>query len=229
MADRQFDPYETLPNLRDTDTPEMAAKILAAGLELFAQKGYAATSVREIVSSADVTNPMLYYYFQSKEGLFHELVDYLFGAVARLVDEALEGTETIGEKLSAIAWAQIGSASQSPIILKFVYSILFGPAESRPEIDVYSLHIEFIARIRSIIDEAIEAGELDPAEEFDSLFLTNQFMGSVNEHLMGALTIAESLEDETLREEFLADYLSKAESDRLVHYFLAAAGRRTNR
>ena len=224
MTTETTDPYDVLPNLRETDIPEMAAKILAAGLALFAQKGYAATSVREIVSSADVTNPMLYYYFDNKEGLFNQLVEYLFGAVAELVADELEGAETLADRLQAVAWAQIGGAKESPIILKFVYSILFGPSESRPEIDVYSLHLELIARVEAIMAEGIERGELSPHDSFDSMFLTNQFMGLINEHMMRALTIAESIPDDRVRGEFLDQFLSQNECERLVRFFVTGAG-----
>ena len=37
--------------------------------KLFAERGYDATSVREIVEAAGVAKPTLYYYFRSKEGL----------------------------------------------------------------------------------------------------------------------------------------------------------------
>jgi AcrR family transcriptional regulator len=224
MSEPLKHPYDVLPNLRETDVPEMAAKIMAAGLTLFAQKGYAATSVREIVSRADVTNPMLYYYFESKKGLFNELVEYLFGAVARLVEEELQDAETLRDKLEAVAWAQIGGARESPIILKFVYSILFGPSESRPEIDIYSMHFELIARVQSIIDEGVRDGSLSNTGEFDAMFLTNQFMGMINEHMMRALTIADSIHDDRVRSDFLAEFLSEDESSRLVQFFLAGAG-----
>ena len=46
-----------------------AEKILQVAMGFFAQKGYEATSTREIVEAAGVTKPMLYYYFGSKEGL----------------------------------------------------------------------------------------------------------------------------------------------------------------
>ena len=45
---------------------------LSAARELFARKGYSGTSVREIVAAADVTKPVLYYYFRNKEGLYLE-------------------------------------------------------------------------------------------------------------------------------------------------------------
>ena len=69
--------------------------------KLFAQKGFAATSVREITQAASATNPMLYDYFGSKEGLLaaltedivHELSLALFrySHSEQSVDAALEG------------------------------------------------------------------------------------------------------------------------------------------
>ena len=50
-------------------------KIRQAAMELFAEKGYAATATREICEHAGVTKPTLYYYFQSKENLYRKLVE----------------------------------------------------------------------------------------------------------------------------------------------------------
>ena len=49
-------------------------RLLDAAAELFNGKGYAATTVREIVKAAGVTKPVLYYYFKNKEGIFLELM-----------------------------------------------------------------------------------------------------------------------------------------------------------
>ena len=45
-----------------------------AAIELFSEKGYAATTTREICQRAGITKPVLYYYFGSKEQLFREVV-----------------------------------------------------------------------------------------------------------------------------------------------------------
>ena len=54
-------------------------RLLREALRLFTERGYAATTVREIVAAAGVTKPVLYYYFGSKEGLYLEIM----GASAR--------------------------------------------------------------------------------------------------------------------------------------------------
>jgi TetR/AcrR family transcriptional regulator len=55
-----------------TTTPE---RILQAAHELFTHKGFANTSVREICESAEVTAPVIYYHFGSKDGVFQAVVD----------------------------------------------------------------------------------------------------------------------------------------------------------
>ena len=55
--------------------PNARARLLETAIDMFAEKGYAGTSVREIVHRAGVSKPVLYYYFQSKEGLFLAILD----------------------------------------------------------------------------------------------------------------------------------------------------------
>ena len=54
--------------------PETRQQILQAALKRFANSGYAATSVQQIVDDAQVSKPALYYYFRDKAGLFQALV-----------------------------------------------------------------------------------------------------------------------------------------------------------
>ena len=49
-------------------------RILEAATELFALKGYDATSVDEIASKANVSKPLIYYYFKSKKNILEELI-----------------------------------------------------------------------------------------------------------------------------------------------------------
>lgn len=50
-------------------------KILAAAFELFAQKGYAQTSVDSIASKAAVSKGLIYHYFDSKEHILKGVFD----------------------------------------------------------------------------------------------------------------------------------------------------------
>jgi AcrR family transcriptional regulator len=53
--------------------PQTADRILQVASKLFAEKGYANVSVRDICKETDTTPPMIYYYFGSKKGLFDKV------------------------------------------------------------------------------------------------------------------------------------------------------------
>src|SRR4030042_6844766 len=79
--------------------PGVRKTLLLAGINLFAEKGYAGTSVREIVSLAGVTKPVLYYYFQSKEGLFQAILDWAAEEQEAILEEALQSPGTALERI----------------------------------------------------------------------------------------------------------------------------------
>lgn len=60
-----------------SESPSRRAAIEAAALQLFVDRGFAATSVREITAEVGVTVPTLYYHFGSKDGLLAALVEGL--------------------------------------------------------------------------------------------------------------------------------------------------------
>ncbi len=61
-------------------------RIQVVALELFAERGYDTTSLREIAERLGVTKAALYYHFKSKEGI----VRSLFEDYAREVDELID-------------------------------------------------------------------------------------------------------------------------------------------
>lgn len=57
------------------------AQILEAALRVFAERGYHAASVSDLVEAAGVARGTFYLYFDSKDAVFHELLDDLLGAL----------------------------------------------------------------------------------------------------------------------------------------------------
>src|SRR3954447_19081443 len=51
------------------------ARVFQAGAELFASKGYEATSVAEIVARGDIAKSVLYHHFGSKAGLYRAILE----------------------------------------------------------------------------------------------------------------------------------------------------------
>ena len=65
------------------------AQLIEVGREVFAERGYGATSVEEIAARAKVSKPILYSHFGGKEGLFAVVVDreveYILSRIAEAV------------------------------------------------------------------------------------------------------------------------------------------------
>src|SRR5262245_32174134 len=61
---------------------EMAGRV-------FAERGFHAASMDEIADAADISKPMLYNYFGSKEGLYFAYVNLSYGQIIAAIDVAV--------------------------------------------------------------------------------------------------------------------------------------------
>lgn len=73
-----------MSSIEKTDKRE---HILLVAEELFAEKGFDGTSVRDIAQLAGVNLAMISYYFGSKENLLKELIEYRFSYTISLLEE----------------------------------------------------------------------------------------------------------------------------------------------
>jgi AcrR family transcriptional regulator len=65
--------------------------ILQASLHLFAEKGFHGTSMRDIAREAEITEGLIYHYFESKRDLFRAIIDeYSFLPLLRTLPELAE-------------------------------------------------------------------------------------------------------------------------------------------
>jgi AcrR family transcriptional regulator len=92
--------------------PTTRERIPQVALRLFAEKGYEATSMREIAEHLGITKPALYYHFDSKEAIVRELLRELHGQVAELVSWAQQQEVTPGLRREVLLrWSDIMQAN----------------------------------------------------------------------------------------------------------------------
>ncbi|MCB9674457.1 MAG: TetR/AcrR family transcriptional regulator [Alphaproteobacteria bacterium] len=77
----------------DETSNETAQRILDAAEEAFADAGFAGARVNAIATAAGVNKAMLYYYFESKEGLYRAVLERVFGQIIEIVTTRVEGAE----------------------------------------------------------------------------------------------------------------------------------------
>ncbi|HPC87038.1 MAG TPA: TetR/AcrR family transcriptional regulator [Smithellaceae bacterium] len=137
-------------------------QILDASLPLFARKGYAATSVREILDAAGITAPTLYYYFGNKEGLYLNLMQthcaMIDEALSAYTDDAVGATQRLKNLVDKIFQLVI----EDKDFFRLMFADYYGPSESAPYCDYISCHVKFHAAIRKILEEGMRSGEFQP-------------------------------------------------------------------
>lgn len=153
-------------------------EILAAALELFAEKGFSATRMEDVAARAGLSKAGVYLYFKDKTALLKALVNEMAGAnisVARGIVEAHQGpvSPLIATILAFIA-RQVRD-TRFPELIKIVIS------ESRAHPDVGRLYLDSVIRqglplFEGLIRRGIESGEF---REVDPGFAAKAMIGPV--------------------------------------------------
>ncbi len=141
-------------------------ELLSAALDLFVEKGFAATRVEEVASLAGVSKGTLFLYFASKEELFKAVVrEHISGHFAIWSDEIerFEGSsqDMLRDCLHSW-WEHIGATKASGIP-----KLMMAEARNFPELGAFYQHeviqpgSELIARI---LQRGITRGEFRPMD-----------------------------------------------------------------
>ena len=164
-------PIREVPLARPKRTKESDAggreRLLRAATRLFAAKGYAATTVRDILREAGVTAPVLYYHFGNKEGVFLALAREGVGRVEAALQQALEREGAAAERVRNFCHAMAAVRRQYVDVAWVVDAILSGPPEAAPHFDFRELAVHTVRQLADLIHAGIESGEfrdVDPLQ-----------------------------------------------------------------
>ncbi len=95
-------------------------KILGIAFYLFASQGYAATSIRQIASSAEVNISSIGYYFGGKEGLYREVINSHLKDFTDSLTEKISRESDIKKRIRLFAISLVDSLMDSPSILQII-------------------------------------------------------------------------------------------------------------
>ncbi len=113
-------------NSRDT--------ILQCALKLFGEKGYESVGITEITTQAGITKPTLYYFFQSKEGVFKAILEEYYERFNRMLEglctyrpNTESYIEDIYPVLRRIVHAYFNFAQENQTFYLMLLSLAFAP------------------------------------------------------------------------------------------------------
>lgn len=102
------------------DTKE---KIKKAARKLFKEKGFSATTMRDIAAEASVNSALTNYHFQTKENLFSEIMKDIIITFRTGLEEILNDEKTtINEKIRKIVDNYMDMLEEEPLLPLFLFS-----------------------------------------------------------------------------------------------------------
>jgi AcrR family transcriptional regulator len=146
-------------------------RLVETAIDIFAEKGYAGTSVREIVDRAGVSKPVLYYYFKSKEGLFLAILDMAENLQKQLLAEVLESQGRVLDRLLLLYRRLYAGIDERRSLYKMIHGLIFGPPQGAPDYDFTRYHRHMIDAIRKIYNTGLAVGEVKKIDADDVAYL----------------------------------------------------------
>ena len=140
--------------------PSIKNRLIAAATDLFAQQGFAGTSVREICTKADASVPMINHYFGSKQGLLDAILGQLsgntFDVPVRLIQGELKSREEFLTKLDLF----ISEAFNCLLGLAPIFRIII--REGAPFADLGAVHVALATFLETAKSKGFLEGEFQP-------------------------------------------------------------------
>jgi len=161
-------------NQNKEDNGSARARLLEAGTALFAEKGYASTTVREIVAMADVSKPVLYYYFKNKEGIFLAILDWAAEKQENLLAGVLDAPGTALDRFIVLFRLIYQGVMENQALFKMIHVLIFGPPQGVPKSDLEQYHRRMIMALKEIYTQGLALDEVieTDAEETAILILS---------------------------------------------------------
>lgn len=138
--------------------------ILAAAKVVFAKKGFHATTIADIAKAAKLSYGSIYWYFDSKESLFHALMDAeeqaLRSHIERALAAAAEGDADLEDGIAAFRAAVLATFEffeSDRAVVKLLFRDAYALGD-RFEKHLFGIYERFIGDIEAMIAAAQRAG-----------------------------------------------------------------------
>lgn len=161
----------THDELQPLSSPTAVKIVDAAGL-LFMQRGYKAVSINDIIRTAEVTKPTLYYYFADKEELFVQMGLRVLAEMGDRLRAAAEAAGDTAERLRRVATVLMADRGTDMRMMRHEMFEHLGPGNRK------RLAVAFFALLYHPIVALMERGLADgDLGRYDASTLTQMFLG----------------------------------------------------
>jgi AcrR family transcriptional regulator len=187
-------PEQPPPRRRLLRAPERAASILTAATHVFAQHGYAATTLDQIAAEAGVSKLIVYRHFNSKKELYTAILDQIGVRLADVEQPAVAVHERDGSQAIQHAAAALAGTFAVVRELPDAYRLLHQHASHEPE---------FAGYVQDLVDrehERIETLLTTVADPLVRRWMARLVANAIDQAFIGWLEIGDPARDEEMVE-----------------------------
>lgn len=133
------------------------AQLLTTARQVFAERGYHATRVDDIVSAAHVARGTFYLYFVDKRGIFEQIVDDCFERITAVIEpiDVTDRSRSTAEQLRGNLRRVLGLFTEEPSMARLLFSDAVG---LDPDFDRKLL--AFYDGLSALIQRALRSGQV---------------------------------------------------------------------
>lgn len=145
--------------MKDDRRDEMRAEIAGVAARLFAQRGYAATTMADIAEPLGVTKAALYYYVASKEEILGIIADHALGLLESGLDRICSEHDTYTAQLRAAVRYHVEVATHDTRSL-FVLQAIKGELSDEQQRALRQRSRGYRLRLAALIADGQQEGEM---------------------------------------------------------------------
>ena len=159
--------------------------MMQAAVQVFAQKGYHAATVRDVVKAAKVAIGTFYFYFPDKETLFVYLYEETSDFLLQTIQQAVNQRDTLAQRIQSGIQAYVNIGLYDPAVVQL---LLVGGVGAVPSL--HAKRVEFRKKLTAIwqqvLDQAAGSGEIEAGETRVS---AEMLAGGIDEVILNLLDL----------------------------------------
>ena len=153
-------------------------KLLAAGTMMFAAKGFAGVSIRELATAAGVNSSLISYHFGGKEGLYEAVITAQYERLIVKFEAIASSTSSVEEKIRLYADViRRNHTEDQPLMARLVQGELSSPTACMEKVlRKYTFRIAQI--VSDVLRQGIQSGSF--RQDVDPVLAALSLAGMLN-------------------------------------------------
>ena len=198
-------PYQSSSKTRQKKDAKRT-RLMQAAIRVFADKGYQAATIRDIVGASDVAIGTFYFYFPDKETLFVHLYEETADFLLQAIRQAVRARDSFPDQIRSGLQAYLNIATFEPAIVQL---LLAGTTGAIPSLA--AVRAEYRARLTSIwqapLDDLLDVAAAPPQ---DSRLTAEALVGAIDEVVLNLITHPDPVSEAPVVVEALTTFCLRA-------------------